>query len=219
MNGYIVYWTQEQMKKLEKAGDKGPLRVIYGSQHTAMPSITSVRKGDIIFPVTLIKGELYAVGRLPVENIEVAFHYTMRELGKRHSALIPDGWLERSQGLKGTFLQTSRGIMGYEGDVTLPDDIHTVYDAEELTEKPHLKHQEPVTCCAALAASGEHGSEITLRLIPHETVLSLRFGKTDKSAKPLKLNKDGVLTSVSLACFVRRMSRDTFEIFEKIFNG
>ena len=217
MNGYIVYWSQEQMKKLDKAGDKGPLCVIYGSQHTAMPSISSVKVGDIIFPVTLIKGTLYAVGRLPVEKIEPAFEYTMRELGKRHAALIPDGWLERSQGPYGTFLNTST-VMGYENEITVPEGIHTIYDVESLKDKPHLKHQKPVTCCAALAASSEHGSEIALRPIPNETALSLRFGKTDKSAKPLKTNKAGVLTSISLACFVRRMSKETFEIFENIFN-
>jgi hypothetical protein len=216
MNGYIVYWTQEQIRKLEKAGDKGPLCVIYGSHHTAMPSISSVKVGDIIFPVTLIKGTLYAVGRLPVEKIEPAFEYTMRELGNHNSAILPNDVMIRSQGKNGTFL-LSNIAMGYEKDIVIPDSINTIIDEMPIS-KPHLRHQIPVTCCASLAASGEHGSEIALRPIPNETALSLRFGKTDKTAKLLKTNKDGVLTSISLACFVRRMSKDTFEIFEKIFN-
>ena len=216
MNGYIVYWTQEQIRKLEKAGDKGPLCVIYGSHYTAMPSISSVKVGDIIFPVTLIKGTLYAVGRLPVEKIEPAFEYTMRELGNHNSAILPNDVMIRSQGKNGTFL-LSNIAMGYEKDIVIPDSINTIIDEMPIS-KPHLRHQIPVTCCASLAASGEHGSEIALRPIPNETALSLRFGKTDKTAKLLKTNKDGVLTSISLACFVRRMSKDTFEIFEKIFN-
>lgn len=50
MPGYIVYWPQDHVKDLEKAGDAGPIRVVFGSIHARMPSIASVKEGDIVYP-------------------------------------------------------------------------------------------------------------------------------------------------------------------------
>lgn len=91
MSGYITYWPKEQIKKLEKDKDNGPIQVIFGSIHTRMPSIKSVKEGDVIYPVTVSGGTLCVVARLPVEKIEPAYEYLIRELGNRCSALIPDG--------------------------------------------------------------------------------------------------------------------------------
>lgn len=91
MAGYITYFPKEQIKALEKAKDNGPITVIFGSIHTKMPSIKSVKVGDIIYPVTIMNGNLYTVARLPVENIEIAYDYLVRELGNQCGALVPDG--------------------------------------------------------------------------------------------------------------------------------
>ena len=56
-----------------------------------MPSIDSVKAGDIIYPVSVIKGGLRVLARLPVEKKEPAFDYLIRETGRRRSALIPTG--------------------------------------------------------------------------------------------------------------------------------
>lgn len=55
-----------------------------------MPSIKSVKEGDVIYPVTVSGGTLCAVARLPVEKIEPAYEYLIRELGNRCGALIPE---------------------------------------------------------------------------------------------------------------------------------
>ena len=52
---YTVYWPQDRVEELKKAGDKGPIKVIYGSIHSRMPTIASVNTGDVVFPVTLVK--------------------------------------------------------------------------------------------------------------------------------------------------------------------
>lgn len=90
MEHYIVYWPQDIVNNLKKAGDKGPIKVVYGSIHSRMPSIASVKEGDIVYPVTLIKKQFYVMARLPVEHKEAAFDYLMRELGEEHGALLPD---------------------------------------------------------------------------------------------------------------------------------
>lgn len=91
MSGFITYFPKEQIKALENAKDNGPITVIFGSVHTKMPSIKSVKVGDIIYPVTIMDGNLYIVARLPVENIEIAYDYLVRELGNKLGALVPDG--------------------------------------------------------------------------------------------------------------------------------
>ena len=91
MAGYIVYWPQDRVKELQKAGDTGPVKVVLGSIHSRMPTIVSVKVGDIVFPVTLIKKRLYVLARLPVERREPALNYLIRELGQAHGALLPEG--------------------------------------------------------------------------------------------------------------------------------
>ena len=51
---YTVYWPQDRVEELKKAGDTGPIKVIYGSIHSRMPTIVSVKTGDVVFPFTLV---------------------------------------------------------------------------------------------------------------------------------------------------------------------
>lgn len=96
MAGFITYWPNEQIKKLKKEKDEGPIQVIFGSIHTRMPSIKSVKVGDVIYPVTVSGGTLCVAARLPVEKIESAYEYLVRELGNSCSALVPENveWKE-----------------------------------------------------------------------------------------------------------------------------
>ena len=38
MIGYIVYWPQDRVKEIQKAGDAGPVKVVLGSIHSRMPA-------------------------------------------------------------------------------------------------------------------------------------------------------------------------------------
>ncbi len=229
MAGHMVYWGKDYVKELEKAGDKGPFKVVYGSQHQIMPSISAVKTGDIIYAVTIQNGTLAVMARLPVEKIECAFDYTMRELGTYHSALIPRGVLYYTKGIYGDFVMWEHGS-GYvvddhtakhnsvEGEVyeKLPDNIQRIYHSDHLKEVPHLYHQKPRTCCANLAASG-NGSEIYPRSIPIETVKTMLFGKNRSVQKPLRFDKNDRIMTTSVSGFVRKMSDETMEIFEGLF--
>lgn len=230
MAGHIVYWSKDYVTKLQKKGDKGPFKVVYGSQHQVMPSISSVKVGDIIYPVTIMNGTLAVMARLQVEKIECAFDYTMRELGTYHSALIPKGVLYYTEGVYGDFVMWEGGsgyvvddktvkYNGIEGEIVekLPDNIKQIYHSDMLNEIPHLPHQEPQTCCAKFAASG-NGSEIYPRLIPIETVKTMLFGKNKASPKPLRFDKNDRIMTTSVSAFVRKMSDETFEIFESLFS-
>lgn len=229
MSGYIVYWAKDYVTAVKKAGDKGPLKVVYGGPHTVMPYITSVKVGDIIYPVTVQNGTLAVMARLPVEKIEQAFDYTVREIGRRCSALVPEGVAYYTKGKAGEFVCLCHGC-GYvagkftyyndsarQNETRIPENITREYREWEMEEIPHNFTQEPKTCCAKQAASGEHGSEIYPREIPLEVAKTLLFGKTKADLKLLKLDKKGNISTLSLSGFVRKMSDDTFSIFEKLF--
>lgn len=230
MAGYITFWSKEHIRKLEKSHDTGPLSVIYGSHHTKMPSIAGVHAGDIIYPTALLQGTLCVMARLPVERVEPALDYLMREVGYPGSALIPDGMaLERVLNCKpealafsavkstpASFFQLSNGTR-IESGQSLPKDLKTIYRYSQYRETPHKCHQEPQTCCAELAASG-HGSAIMPRPLPVECLAGLRFGPSKSREKPLRLDKNGVPTAISLSGFVRRMSEDAQALFESLFS-
>lgn len=158
MAHYIVYWPQDRVQELKKAGDKGPIKVVFGSIHSRMPSIVSVKVGDAVFPVALIKKKLYVMARLPVTHRERAFDYCMRELGCGYGALIPEG----------------------------------------------------------IVVKGSDTFYIEPRLMPDEAIPLLRFGYPKSKEKPLRLDKDGNVLSMSLAS-TRRMSKETAGIFEELF--
>lgn len=136
MNGYITFWSKEYVKELEKHHDDGKIRVVYGSSHTRMPYISALKTGDIIYPVAIRDKTLCVMARMPVEKIEPAFNYLMRETGHYHSSLIPEGILIKSQGVYGEFNMFSDGC-GYTGKITLPENIHTIIDETSMMPKPH----------------------------------------------------------------------------------
>lgn len=216
MTGFMTYWTKNYIKSLKQAGDHGELSVIFGSHHTSMPSISSVKVDDVIYPVTLAEGTLCVMGKLPVEKIEVAFDYLMRETGQIHSSLVPDVFaLEHEYTGGGIFYMTNAGK--YENRDDLPNGTKLLVP-KELKEKPHKYHQEPQSCCAAFAASGSHGSIITVRPLSLEVLPELRFGPAKSEKKPLKLDKNGVPIISTLSGFLRCMSEDTQRVFETVFS-
>ena len=220
MSGYIVYWPSEQIRKLEKAKDTGPIRVVLGSVHTKMPSIKTVKPGDVIYPVTLKNKTLCIMARLPVEKTEIAFDYLLRETGDRRAALIPrDTAIERipPHNADRTFYTAKDGYIDCEED--LPPEITRVVYLSEQQPVPHLCHQEPFNCCSETAASGSHGSTIEPRLIPLERVPELLFGPIRSKQKPLKMNAKGELTTASLSGFVRKLSEETKIYFDSFFSN
>ena len=199
MAGYITYWNQEQIKKLQrkKDPDHGPITVVFGSIHTKMPSIRSVKVGDVIYPVAIDCGDLCIVARLPVENIEPAYKYLCRELGNWCDALVPKNVEECLTEEESKCFHIPRN----------PD------------FKPHKCHQVPFNCCSETAATGTHGSSIELRRIPKEMLPKLLFGPTKSKQKPLMLDENGSPKIVSVSTKIRRLSDETMEYFDSFFEN
>lgn len=218
MSGYIVYWPQEQVRKLKKEKDTGPIQVVLGSVHSKMPSIASVKVGDVIYPVTLENGILYVMARLPVEKVESAFDYLLRETGDRHAALIsPDVAYEEMWSTGSQFLCGDE-TRYYDSVEELPPTVTRIEFLADRNPIPHLCHQEPFNCCSKTAASGSGGSAICPRPIPKEKISDLLFGPSKAKQKPLKLNAKGELTTLSLSGATRKMSEETKEYFDSLFD-
>ena len=47
MAGYMVCWPQDRWKEIQRAEDTGPIKVVYGSIHSRMPTIASIQVGDV----------------------------------------------------------------------------------------------------------------------------------------------------------------------------
>lgn len=215
MAGYMVCWPQDRWRQIQKAGDTGPIRVIYGSIHARMPTIASIRVGDVVFVVTYMQKHLYAVARLPVTHRESAFDYTMRELGTRHSALIPEGIVEETLDHRGERYYWSWDCKHYNSLEAVPEGLRIVPLSEQV-EKPHLEHQNPFNCCSQWAVWGEEGSSIEPRQLPDEVLPALRFGYPKSKEKGLKFTANGSVLSSSLTA-TRRMSEETLAVFEGVF--
>lgn len=215
MAGYMVCWPQDQWKKIKRAGDHGPIKVVHGSIHSRMPTIVSIQVGDVVFPVTQMNRHLYVLARLPVTHREPAFDYLMRELGTRHSALIPEGIAEETQSRTGKTYYWAWDCKAYDHLEDIPEGIRIIPRSEQV-EKPHLAHQEPFNCCSQWSVWGEAGSSIEPRQLPDELLPELRFGYPKHKEKPLKFTPAGSVLSSSLTA-TRRMSEETLSIFERLF--
>lgn len=228
MAGYLTFWSKEHVRNLERAGDQGPLSVIYGGPHTKMPSLAAVKPGDILYPTSIQNGTLCAMARLEVERIEPAPEYLMREVGRPAGALVPKGMALERTGRGGENLLDG-GVLDFTHSVfalsdgtrlkrreELPADLTKIFTQAHYIDKPHKRHQEPQTCCAELAASGR-GSSIRPRPLPAACLPELRFGPSRSREKPLLLNTEGLAAPRSLSGFVRKMSQETWERFEALF--
>lgn len=79
MNAYLILWPNEWCKLLEKANEKGPLKVIYGGEHMSVPPLTKVTIGDKIYPIRILNGCMYILGCMQVDSIVDANNYLMQQ--------------------------------------------------------------------------------------------------------------------------------------------
>ena len=161
MDGYTVFWAKDRVEELKKAGDAGPIRVVYGGRHLREPSLVKVKVGDVIFPVALANGKLAVMARLPVDRVEPAFEYQLREAGLVRGAIVPKGVRPRTN------------------------------ESNQAPTCSFAPHQKPITCCSESAASGNGSSieprimpdEFVPRLLfgpSDDSLKSLRFDKNGK---------------------------------------
>ena len=75
MESYIIFWKKDKIKQILGNGDKGPLSVLYGGPHQSQPAFGKVGVGDRVYPITVIDGTLYLLGRMTINTIVDAEEY------------------------------------------------------------------------------------------------------------------------------------------------
>ena len=126
-----------------------------------------------------------------------------------------EGIGEYSRDCLGDIYYWSLEFKSYQNLAAEPEGMQVIPLLEQV-EKPHLEHQNPFNCCSQWAVWGEEGSSIAPRQLPDEVLAELRFGYPKSKEKPLKFTANGSVLSSSLAA-TRRMSEETFAIFENMF--
>jgi hypothetical protein len=80
-NSFVVLWTLERCRWLQRVGDKGPLEVVFGGPHTSMPSIAALRTGDSIYSVFVSGGALHVIAGMSVEALVPPDDFVRQRLG------------------------------------------------------------------------------------------------------------------------------------------
>ena len=75
MESYIVFWKKDKIKQILKNGDKGPLSVLYGGPHQSQPPFGKVGIGDKVYPITVINGTRFLLGRMTINEVVDAEEY------------------------------------------------------------------------------------------------------------------------------------------------
>ena len=81
MESYIIFWKKEKIKRILANGDNGPLSVLYSGPHQSQPVFGKVGAGDRVYPITVIEGKLYLLGRMTIDAIIDADEYLLDKLG------------------------------------------------------------------------------------------------------------------------------------------
>jgi len=97
-DAFVVLWTLERCKWLQRVKDVGPLEVVFGGPHTSQPSVESVRPGDTIYPIAVMDGTLHLIGRVLVASLMPPSQFVRERLGL--SVAANEMWDTRFQELK-----------------------------------------------------------------------------------------------------------------------
>ncbi len=78
---FVVLWTLERCRWLQRVRDHGPLEVIFGGPHRSLPTIESVTIGDAIYPVCVIDGTIHVIARMHVSSLVPPEEYVAVHFG------------------------------------------------------------------------------------------------------------------------------------------
>src|ERR1044071_3952735 len=193
-NSFVTLWTLDRCRWLQSVSDSGPIEGVFGGPHTSLPALNSVIVGDTIYPVTVKKGNLHVLARLPIDEL-----------------VDPDNYVETRLNLARPHRAARLGTYQEMWDIS----YH-----ELRRSHPEIGHRFPTTCCD-VAAVGRSGSEIRFdRVLPEQCLPRIMLGPRPGKELPLKGVEEGRLkNNFSLQGHVRRLSQESAVMFEGLFLG
>ncbi|MDR2493629.1 MAG: hypothetical protein LBD24_00215 [Spirochaetaceae bacterium] len=190
MASYMLFWTKDRIGYYMKNGDQGPLSVIFGGPHRSQPPLGKVAAGDILFPITVINGKMYLLGRMEIDKIINERAYIKEILLKSNPEITE--WAK----------QKNR------------DPEYILWDEYCYDNKKTITHKIPWNCTDN-AALGKNGTKITKRALPESKTGLIKIGPEEK---PLKI-KDGNILTPNLIGHFRRLHKTSEEIFNEIIEN
>jgi hypothetical protein len=150
-DSFVVLWTLERCRWLQRVGDKGPLEVVFGGPHTSMPSLDAVRAGDSIYPVFVSDGALHVIAGMRVEAFVLPDDFVRQRLG----ITCPPGtmWdqlfgeLKQSQPSVGHRVPTTCADLAAVGSNGSPIRFDRTLNADDLVAiklGPRPGHEQPL---------------------------------------------------------------------------
>ena len=83
---FVILWTQERIRWLQRVKDFGPLEVIFGGPHISMPAIDHVSLGDCLYPVAVRGGKVFLLAGMKVQAIEPPDEFVRNRFGLERPA-------------------------------------------------------------------------------------------------------------------------------------
>jgi len=83
-DSFTVLWTSDHCNAIRRGVPRDArLDVLFGGPHQSAPSFVryGVREGDLVYPVRVLKGELFLVSRMRVARIITVREYLLEHLG------------------------------------------------------------------------------------------------------------------------------------------
>ena len=71
VDSYTVFWSNHRCQALERHGLGARLTVLFGGPHLSQPNFrrAGVNEGDFLYPVRVLSGSLYVLGRMRVRQL------------------------------------------------------------------------------------------------------------------------------------------------------
>jgi beta-glucosidase/6-phospho-beta-glucosidase/beta-galactosidase len=90
MSSYIIFWNKNRIETYSKNDDIGPLSITFGGPHQSQPVLGKIKIGDIIFPITVIDGVMYILGRMEIEEIITENEFLEKNIIENKENLVWD---------------------------------------------------------------------------------------------------------------------------------
>jgi hypothetical protein len=71
-DAYTTFWTHDRCQAAKRANQEGkPLTLLLGGPHLSQPSFrrAGVKAGDWVYPISVYRGILYIIARMPVQRL------------------------------------------------------------------------------------------------------------------------------------------------------
>lgn len=151
-DSFVVMWTIERSRWLQRVGDRGPLEVVFGGPHISMPSINAVQVEDTVYPVSIMSGALYIIAGLKVEELLSPEDFVRQRLGM----VVPPAktWGELFWEIK-----RSKPSIGHRIPTTCADLAATGSNGSEI----RFDRQVPSPDLSSIRLGPKHGREQALK--------------------------------------------------------